>query len=90
MNLAVVRGCVVCTRKNPDMEGIKLLVIEPVDERGRPAAPRLVATDAVGAGAGETVLYCTGREAAIPYLPRSVASDACIVGIVDTVYVEAE
>ena len=48
---------------------------------GRP----LVATDAVGAGPGEDVFYVRGREAAFPFLPREVPTDAAIVGIVDHV-----
>lgn len=86
MKLARVRGSVVCTRKNEDMRGVKLLLIEPVDTEGRSIGPMLVATDSVGAGAGELVFYCTGREATIPYLPASVPSDACITGIIDTVH----
>ena len=86
MRLAVVKGSVVCTRKNPDMEGVKLLIVQPIDDLGRPNAPLMIATDAIGAGAGETVFWARGREAGIPYRPRSVATDACIVGIVDTIY----
>jgi ethanolamine utilization protein EutN len=86
MMLAVVKGSVVCTRKNPDMEGVKFLVIQPVDAHGREKGEMLVATDAIGAGAGETVFWCRGREATIPFLPKQVATDACIVGIVDTIH----
>lgn len=90
MRLAVVKGSVVCTRKNPDMVGVKLLVLQPVDDHGRDNGEMFVATDAIGAGAGETVFWCRGREATIPFLPKRVASDACIIGIVDTVYTVRE
>jgi microcompartment protein CcmK/EutM len=42
-----------------------------------------VAVDSVGAGAGEDVFYVRGREAALPFLPREVPTDAAIVAIVD-------
>jgi microcompartment protein CcmK/EutM len=44
-----------------------------------------VALDAVGAGAGETVYWCRGREASFPFLPAEVPTEATIVGIVDAV-----
>jgi microcompartment protein CcmK/EutM len=43
----------------------------------------LVAADSVGAGPGEDVFYVRGREAAFPFLPREVPTDAAVVGIVD-------
>ena len=85
MKLARVKGTVVCTRKNAGMQGVKLLVIQPVDERGKVTEPPLIATDSIGAGAGELVFYCSGREATIPF-DTTVPTDACITGIVDSVY----
>ena len=48
---------------------------------------KLIALDSVGAGAGETVYYCRGREASFPWHPDEVATDSTIVGIVDRVHV---
>jgi hypothetical protein len=46
---------------------------------------RLICADAAGAGAGELIYWVRGREACFPFLPKEVASDATIVGIVDEV-----
>jgi microcompartment protein CcmK/EutM len=81
--LAKVVGTVVGTRKDPALEGIKLLVIQPLANDHKPQGKPLVALDSVGAGAAEEVFYVRGREASFPFLPREVPSDATIVGIVD-------
>lgn len=79
-------GRVVCTVKNDSLSGRKLLLVQPIDEHGSDRGRPLVAIDAVGAGAGECVFYCTGREASFAFLPDLVPADASIVGIVDSVH----
>jgi microcompartment protein CcmK/EutM len=81
--LARVMGTVVCTRKEPGLTGVKLLLIQPLSPGRTPAGKPLVAVDSVGAGAAEEVFYVRGREAAFPFLPSEVPADAAIVGIVD-------
>lgn len=83
MLLARVLGNVVATRKDENLTGIKLLLIQPLATDGKPAGKPLVALDSVGAGASENVFYVKGREASFPFLPRESPSDATIVGIVD-------
>lgn len=83
MDLARVVGRVVCTQKNVTLSATKLLLVQPIDHAGREVGRPLVAIDAVGAGAAETVFYVTGREASFAFLPDSVPADASIVGIVD-------
>jgi ethanolamine utilization protein EutN len=78
-------GNVVATAKDPSFVGKKLLVILPVDAAGRAIDAPLVGMDAVGAGAGELVLYVGGREASFPFLPAEVPVDAGIVAIVDAI-----
>jgi ethanolamine utilization protein EutN len=85
MQLAKVIGRIVCTAKNEALHGLKLLVIQPLTPEGRPVGKPLVAVDSVGAGAGELVFWCRGREASFPFLPREVPTDCTIVGIVDDV-----
>jgi microcompartment protein CcmK/EutM len=80
-----VIGNVVCTIKHPALQGCKLLVVQPIDRRGRDKGRALVAVDSIGAGAGETVYWCRGREASFPFLPAEVPTEAAIVGIVDAV-----
>ena len=79
MFLARVIGRVWATAREPGLEGQKLLLLEPLTARGR----TIVAVDAVGAGAGETVYWCRGRESSFPFLPGEVPTDATVVGIVD-------
>ncbi len=83
MLLAKVVGTVVASRKDPGLQGVKLLVIQPLANDHKPQGKPLVALDSVGAGAAEEVFYVRGREAAFPFMPREVPSDATIIGIVD-------
>lgn len=83
MQLARVIGDVVTTRKDDNLVGLKLLVVQPLTPERQPAGRPLVAVDAVGAGVGEEVFYVRGKEASFPWHPTEVPVDAGIVGIVD-------
>ena len=83
MQVARVIGDVVATRKDQNLSGLKLLVLQPVDTNRRPNGRTLVAADAAGAGSGEYVFFVRGREAAFPFYPVEAPVDAAIVGIVD-------
>ena len=85
MLLARVLGNVVASRKDAGLCGVPLLVIQPQLADGTTVGKPLVAADSVGAGPGEDVFYVRGREAAFPFLPREVPTDAAVVGIVDHV-----
>jgi microcompartment protein CcmK/EutM len=85
MRLGRVIGRVWATAKIDQFIGRALLLIQPLDAAGRDTGSVLVATDAVGAGAGETIYWCRGREAALAFLPDEVGSDATVVGIVDQI-----
>jgi microcompartment protein CcmK/EutM len=80
MYLGKVIGNVVCSIKDPALEGTKLLLV-----RRLPDGPAVVAIDAVGAGAGETVYVCRGREAAFAFKPKEVPTEASVVAIIDTI-----
>lgn len=80
MYLGKVIGNVVSSVKDGALEGKKLLLV-----RRLPNGPAVVAVDAVGAGAGETVYVCRGREAAFAFKPEEVPTEAAIVAIVDRV-----
>jgi ethanolamine utilization protein EutN len=79
MNVGKVAGCLVSTVKDPNLTGYKILLVRPLDGREKP----FFALDAIGAGAGETVLYCRQREASYAFHPAFVPCDAAVVGIVD-------
>ena len=83
MNLARVVGEVVSTVKDRNLAGVTLLVLQPLAASGEDAGRTLVALDSVGAGVGEQVFFVRGREAAFPFHPVEVPTDASIVGIVD-------
>jgi microcompartment protein CcmK/EutM len=83
--LARVTGTVVATRKDAGLLGTKLLVLQPLRPDGTPIGRPLVAVDSVGVGAGEDVFYVRGREAAFPFLPDEVPTDAAVVGVVDRI-----
>jgi microcompartment protein CcmK/EutM len=83
MQLAKVLGDIVVTRKDENLTGMKLLVLQPLAADGSPSGRTLVAVDAVGAGTGEIVFFVRGKEASFPFYPTEVPADAGIVGIVD-------
>ncbi len=83
MQLARVIGDVVVTRKDDNLVGLKLLVIQPLNADRQSAGRPIVAVDAVGAGVGEDVFFVRGKEAAFPFDPVEPPVDAGIVGIVD-------
>ena len=84
MMLARVIGNVVSTVKDPGLEGRKLLLIQPLTRDGKPKGRPLVGIDSIGAGFGETVYWCRGKEASLAFTGE-VPSDCSIVGIVDTI-----
>ena len=90
MQLARVCGTVVATVKNEGLEGRKLLVIQPLDGNLKEIGKPMVAVDSVGAGKGEVILWCRGREASFPFLPSEVPTDCTIVGIVDSVFLSSK
>ncbi len=85
MILARVLGTVVSSRKDPSIEGLKLLAVQPLDAALKPAGSVLVAADSVGAGEGETVLLVTGSSARYTEVTTGKPSDTAIVAIVDVV-----
>ena len=89
MQLARVIGTVVATVKNDLLTGRKLLVIEPIDAALKPYGKPMIAIDSIGAGVGEVVFWCRGKEASFPFLPVEVPTDCTIVGIVDSVFLDS-
>ena len=87
MQLGLVTGTVVATTKVDGLEGVRFLVVQPLDEDQRPSGRSVVAADAVHmAGPGELVYFVASREAAEALEPQFVPIDHAIVGIVDEVY----
>ena len=85
MFLGRVIGTVWSTRKDEQLAGCTLQLVQRVDGRRNDVGEPVVAVDTVGAGVGETVIVVTKREAVIPLPVAEAPVDASIVGIVDRV-----
>jgi ethanolamine utilization protein EutN len=87
MMLCQVVGTAVSTRKDPQLQGAKLLVVVEVDPRGQSLEKgTMVVIDAVGAGRGDIVLVATGSAANLTAQTTQSPVDATAVAIVDTVF----
>jgi len=88
--LGRVAGTLVATKKEPTMEGLKLLVVRYLDVDGAETGQTVVAADAVGAGVDEVVMVASGSSARQTEATRDRPCDAVVMAIVDTWEVEGE
>lgn len=88
MLLGKVIGTIVASRKDPELEGLKLLLVKVADLDGKPTGGVVVAADAVGAGIGELVLYAAGSSARQTVQTKDRPVDHVIMAIVDQVEVD--
>ncbi|MBD1928075.1 EutN/CcmL family microcompartment protein [Trichocoleus sp. FACHB-90] len=88
MQIAKVRGTVVSTHKEPTLRGVKLLLVQFIDEEGQLLPKYEVAGDQVGAGVDEWVLISRGSAARQMEGSEKRPIDAMVVAIIDTVNVE--
>lgn len=88
MQIAKVRGTVVSTQKDPSLRGVKLLLLQLVDEEGNILPQYEVAADSVGAGVDEWVLISRGSAARQILGNEQRPLDAAVVAIIDTIYVQ--
>ena len=84
MQLARVIGNVVSTIKNESLEARKLLIVQTLNADLKPTGKPLIALDSVGAGVGELVFWCRGKEASFPFKREDTPTDCTIVGIIDS------
>lgn len=85
MLLGRVIGRVIATVVYEGLEGVPLLLVQPLDKTGQPKGKPVVAADGTRmAGPGELVSYEGGREAAMTLDPAFVPVDHAIVGIIDS------
>jgi ethanolamine utilization protein EutN len=86
-----VKGTAICTIKYPGMEGLKLLVVQPLDKHLEPLGNLQVAVDVVQAGSGDLCVMVRSREAALA-MPeiKFVPVDLALVGIVDELNVRPD
>jgi microcompartment protein CcmK/EutM len=67
------------------MEGLRMVLVQPLTPELQPTGRRIICTDCTGAGTGELVYWVRGKEASFPFLPAEPPVDTTIVGIVDSV-----
>ncbi|MEM0961415.1 MAG: EutN/CcmL family microcompartment protein [Bacteroidota bacterium] len=92
MKLGRVIGNVWATQKDPSLEGRRMLLVQPIRADGTDVGRVEAALDTCDAGPGDTVLFVTSAEAALPFRATHdlTASDATIVGVVDSVTVQED
>lgn len=83
MQLGKVVGTVVLNNQNDALNGVALLLVQPISTANEAVGRIIVAADSVGAGVGEHVFFVRGKEASFPFHPTEVPADAGIVAIVD-------
>jgi ethanolamine utilization protein EutN len=86
-----VKGSAVCTMKYPGTEGLKLLVVQPLNKKLEPVGVLQVAADVVDAGPGDLCMMVRSREASLA-LPgvKFVPIDLALVGVVDELTVRPD
>lgn len=85
MILGRIVGTIVATRKDPRLEGQKLLIVRTVSPEGHDEAGYVIAVDTVGAGNRERVLLVSGSSARLAEGCKDKPVDQAIIAIVDTV-----
>lgn len=90
MILGRVVGTVVATRKDPRLEGQKLLIVKPVSPEGKEEAGYVVAVDTVSAGSRETVILVSGSSARMAEGCKDKPVDTAIIGIVDSIHMNGD
>ncbi|QUG43557.1 EutN/CcmL family microcompartment protein [Psychrobacillus sp. INOP01] len=88
MQLGKVIGNVWATRKEEGLQGLKLLIVQPVDVQGKPVRTQFVAADRIGAGIGDDVLVTSGGSSRYIMRENPIPIDAVIIGIIDSTEVE--
>lgn len=88
MRIGKVIGNVWATRKEDGLQGIRLLVIQPIDTNGNNIRTEFVAADRLGAGVGDQVLVTSGGSSRYIDKDNPIPIDAVIIGIIDSTEVK--
>jgi ethanolamine utilization protein EutN len=81
--LAKIVGTVWSTKKAPDLEGVKFLIVHPIELTNEPTRSVVVVADRLGAGIGEVVICAYGKAARSAIGDQEMSIEAAVVGIVD-------
>jgi carbon dioxide concentrating mechanism protein CcmL len=85
MKIGKVIGNLVSTRKEGNLEGLKILVVDYLDEKLKDTKKSAACIDSVGAGNGDIVLLCSSSSARLTETTKNTATDNTIVGIIDSI-----
>jgi microcompartment protein CcmK/EutM len=85
MLLGKILGTVVATQKEPELTGLRMMLVRELDANFDAVGKTIVAVDAVGAGQGEVVLFAAGSSARQTAITQNRPVDHVIMAIVDTV-----
>src|ERR1700754_5188447 len=85
MFLAKVVGTVLSTKKSPNLEGVRFLIVHPYDLDKEPTRNIVVVADRLGAGTSEMVMCVSGKAARSAIGDQDMSIEAAVVGIVDRV-----
>ena len=88
MFLGKVVGTVWSTKKTPDLEGVKFLIVHPIDLDKEPTRNIVVVADRLGAGVGEVVMCAYGKAARSAIGNQDMSIEAAVVGIIDRMDVQ--
>lgn len=88
MRIGKVIGNVWATRKEEGLQGLKLLIVQPIQPDGEPITHPLVAADRIGAGIGDQVLVTAGGASRFIMRDHPIPIDAVIIGIIDSMEIE--
>ncbi|HYN86851.1 MAG TPA: EutN/CcmL family microcompartment protein [Pyrinomonadaceae bacterium] len=85
MFLGKVVGTVWSTKKTPDLEGVRFLIVHPIDLDKEPTKNVVVVADRLGAGVGEVVMCAYGKAARSALGNQEMSIEAAVVGIIDRI-----
>lgn len=83
MHLGKIVGTCVATKKDPSLLGVKLLLLQPIDENLKNVGNVICAADPIGARPGDVVTWVASREASLALKNKFAPVDAAVVGLVD-------
>ena len=91
MKVCKVIGNVVSTKKDENIVGYKLMIVQPIDMHNlKPDGSPFVAVDVVGAGEEEIVLVVAGSSARLTEMTKDKPADATICGIIDYIKIDKQ
>jgi ethanolamine utilization protein EutN len=90
MFVAKVIGSVWATKKRPELEGLKFLVVKPLHLNTEPGSDVVIVADRIGAGVGENVICSYGKAGRIAVDNEKMPIEAAVIAIVDKFEIDSK